>query len=135
MAEASTSLIRSSEEAGPTGGWQPKCGKNPHPPLSPSHPACSHLHCAQQVHPRSKNVQPPFPINTDCRPPWGHWKDWDVGAGRDDGRSRRKDDGLRSELAVFPCPASVEIRGTEKPRSPQEAQSSQAGLLGVCLGI
>ena len=58
-----------------------------------------------------------------------------MGAGRDDGRKGRRDEGLGSELAVFPCLVSVEMRGTEKLRSPQEAQSSQAGLLGVCLGI
>lgn len=58
-----------------------------------------------------------------------------MGAGRDDGRKGWKaEDGLGSQLAVFHCLVNVEIRGTEKPRSPQEAQSSQASLLGVCMG-
>lgn len=58
-----------------------------------------------------------------------------VGAGRDDGGKGWKDgDRLGSQLAVFHCPVSAKIRGRKKPRSSQEAQSSQAGLLGVCMG-
>lgn len=52
-----------------------------------------------------------------------------MGAGRGDGRKGRKDDGLRSELAVFPCLVSVEMRGTEKLRSPQGGPEQSGWLV------
>lgn len=104
----------------------------------PCHPACPRLRWAQtSAYPRPKNVQqrspPSAQMENHCG---GVGRTGAAWVGRGDGRKGRKDeDGLGSELAVFHRSVSDEIRGTEKRRSPQEAQSSQASLLGARLGI
>lgn len=101
--------------------------------LSPPIPSVPHLHRAQtSAHPRSKTLQPLHEHRLKATV--GKLEGPVVGAARDDEKGQKDRNGLRSPLAVFHCPVSAEMGGRENPRSLQEAQSSQAGLLRVCMG-